>query len=283
MYFRVPIKVKHFRFFYYISPMAPDEIFSVPLNPDYGRGIYRRSILLRNQNGQTTAELEDNNHALRILLTHNREVVKNISAETIRVPNNTCDGAVNLLQDLVGARLSASPRAIIGYTKRRANCTHLYDLAVLAVSQAWRGENRRRYDIEIPDEVEGLTTSIVRRNGQTVLTWTLKNNVIQSPRLFSGLHAVQGMRPWLEKNLDGDELEAALTLHQGHFVAQSRIYNLNAIAGHRLAEDTMMEGVCYAYRPGIIEKGYCLANAVKDFTHSPEKMLQFGKTTTVKQ
>lgn len=260
--------------------MASNQTFSVPLNPDYGKGIYRRSILLCNQDGKTTAELEDNNHALRILLIHNRKVVKGISAETIRVPNNTCDGSVNLLQDLVGARLSASPRAIIGYTKRRANCTHLYDLAVLAVSQAWRGETRRRYDIEIPDEVEGVTTSNVRRNGQMVLRWTLKNNVIQSPRLFRGLHAVQGIRPWLEKNLEGDELEAALTLQQGHFVAQSRIFNLNAIAGHRLEEDTMMEGVCYAYGPGIIKKGYCLANTVKDFTHTPEKMLQFGKTTT---
>ena len=263
--------------------MASDETFSVPLNPDYGKGILRRRILLKNKAGNVIAELEDNFHALRVVLSHDSKVVTGISAEAIRVPNNTCDGAVNLLQDLVGARFSASPRAIIGYTKRRANCTHLYDLAVLAVSQTWRGETRRRYDIEIPDEVKGVTTSNVRRNGQTVLRWTLKNNVIQSPRLFRGLHAVQGIRPWLEKNLEGDELEAAITLHQGHFVAQSRIYNLNAIAGHRLAEDTMMEGVCYAYSPGIIEKGYCLANAVKDFTHSPEKMLHFRKTTTVKQ
>ncbi len=255
--------------------MAPDQTFSVPLNPDYGKGIYRRCILLCNQAGKTTAELEDNNHAFRILLSHDGEAVTGISAETIRVPVNTCGGAVNLLQDLVGARLSASPRAIIGYTKRRANCTHLYDLAVLAISQAWRGETRRRYDIEIPDEVEGITTSNIRRNGQTALRWTLKNNVIQSPELFRGLNAVQGIRPWLEKNLEGDELEEALTLQQGHFVALTRPYNLNAIGGHRVVEDTMMKGVCYAYGPGIIEKGYCLANTVKDFTRTPEQMLQF--------
>ncbi len=256
--------------------MSPDQTVSIPLNPDYGKGIYRRCILLCNHEGTVTAELEDNNHAFRILLYHDGEVVTRISAEAIRFPNNTCGGAVGLLQDLVGARLSASPRAIIGYTKRRANCTHLYDLAVLAVSQAVRGETRRRYDIEIPDEVEGKTTSSVRRNGRPVLRWSLKNSIIQAPEPFRGLNAVKGTRGWLERHLEGDALEAALTLQQGHFVALTRPYDLNALSGHRIVDDKMMEGACYAYGPGIIEEGFCLANTVKDFTHRPEQMLQYG-------
>jgi hypothetical protein len=254
--------------------MNNDSAQTLRLNPDYGKGIFRRSILLRADKDKITAGLEDNYHALSLFLSHDGKVVTGISAETIRAPFNTCIGAIDVLQGLVGVELSVSPKAISSHSDPRINCTHLYDLAVLAIAMAERGETQRRYDMEIPDEVDEKTISSVKLNGEVVLRWSFKNMIIETPQFLKGQNFFEGLRRRLEETLEGDELEAALVLQQAHFVSLGRPFDFESLSGMRIVDEPLPKGTCYAFGPGVIEEGYRLPGTIKDFTHTPEQMLK---------
>lgn len=244
-------------------------------NPDYGKGVFRRSIMLLADSGGIAAGLEDNHHALRLFLSYDENVVTSINAETIRVPFNTCIGAIDVLRGFVGVDLSVSPKDMSRHSDPQINCTHLYDLAVLAIAMAKRGETRRRYDVEIPDEVDKTTVSSVRLNGEVVLKWAVKYNIIESPQFLKGLDILQGLRRRLEESLEGDELETALVLQQSHFVALARPFDFESLEGMRIVDEPLPKGTCYAFGSEVIEKGYRLPGTIKDFSHTPEQMLKF--------
>ena len=71
-------------------------------------------------------------------------------AVALRTPWTLCRGAVNVLDRLVGMPLSADPQAVYRHADGRAQCTHLFDLAGLAISHAARGIAERQYDVEVP-------------------------------------------------------------------------------------------------------------------------------------
>ena len=105
-----------------------------PTNPDYGDGLYRRRIRLTALDREVTGELEDDCHGFRVRVSHDGAAVTDISADTLRVPLTTCSGAIRPLRALVGTRLHTPPPAIVAAVDPRANCTHLYDLTLLAIA-----------------------------------------------------------------------------------------------------------------------------------------------------
>ena len=72
-------------------------------------------------------------------------------------------------------RLDTSLSALNSAVNARSNCTHLYDLAVLAMAQARRDLGTRVYDVVMPDEIDQPTTLTVLLDGQPVLEWQVKD------------------------------------------------------------------------------------------------------------
>lgn len=252
-----------------------------PINPDYGNGCYHRHIQLSAETGLARGELEDDNHGFCVTVEHDGHQVTALHPETRRAPFTSCDGAVEPLQALIGLPLSDDAAKLIELTRPTANCTHLFDLTILTISQAARflknGENRRRYEIRLSDQQpERDADCEIRRNGELVHHWQTRDWVITGPAELAGKVLFKGFRHWASEAFAGDEAEAAFALQKGYFVGNARQYNLKSLDGEAaIAHKDYMYGVCYTYTSPQIERATRIASAVRDFSDTPEQLLQF--------
>ena len=238
---------------------------SYPENPDYGSGCFRRRIRLRASQHQVIAELEDHNHSFRLILDHDGTSVTAINADTLRIPFSTCPGAIAPLQALTGLPITEDSQALLARSNPSANCTHLYDLSLLAIAQAARGAGERIYDIRIDDE-DGENSSIAEIfvNGERVHRWRCREWTILEPAAA----------------FSGEAQRAAFALQKGYFVSSARRYDLNAMAGEAANDSReFMYGACYTYTSPQIEQATRVADSVRDFSDAEHQLLQFQEVT----
>ena len=245
-----------------------------PMNPDYGQGIFRRRIRLQQQPGKVIAELEDCNHGFRSVVHHDGHKVTNIEPESLRVPLTSCSQATKLVVDLIGAQLSANNGELAQIANPKSNCTHLYDLTVLAIHHATRAEAERLYDIVIPDENNGQTCAQLFCNGELLLSWSVANWQLQNPELH-GLSLAMGFGKWASNKYQGEQREAAFMLQKGYMVSNARRYDMSKIQGTPATVVEGMSGACYSYMPEIVITAHRTYNSTRDFTDCEEKLLRF--------
>lgn len=247
-----------------------------PLNPHYGTGCFRRAIRLwRIDAGTVGAAVEDEPHAFSMRLSHDRERVTGVSAEAVRFPLTTCPGATGALESIIGAPLDPRMGMLKQHADPRANCTHLFDLAGLAVALAARGEARREYLVEIPDMIEGRHEARLERDGGRVLTWEIHQGTIEAPEPYAGRQVLGGFSRWALDALAGDTLEYALVLARGYFVGLSRIYDMEKTPPGPASQDPMPSGVCWSYTSPRAEQAYRVPGNRKDFSERPGDLLHW--------
>ncbi|HUH37003.1 MAG TPA: DUF2889 domain-containing protein [Spongiibacteraceae bacterium] len=246
------------------------------LNPLYGTGRYRRAILLGKVPGAVSAALEDCNHGFTLTLEHNGAAVTAVRAETHRAPLTTCVDAPQALDALVGFPLDGSASDFRTRAKPTSQCTHLFDLASLALAHARRGERERRYDVVVEDAVDGLSRMSVQRNGTPLLEWlATEQHTLVEPDGLAGRPIMSGFHAWASSHYSGDAFEAAVVLQRGYFVAQARRFNIEANAGQPALGNGMRGGVCYSYNQPAIAHAYHCADSARDFSDCPEQLLKF--------
>ena len=247
-----------------------------PSNPDYGNGTFRRRIRLVNKGNQVSVELEDCNHGFRLIIHHHNNCINAIDVETLRFPLSTCPGAIKPLQALIGCGLADGITTFKLASPPRSNCTHLYDLALLAVNHAKRNEVERIYDVEVPDSITAQQSMSVFRNGEKIHHWQTDQQRIAIPSPLDGKPLMQGFSNWSKQHFkDAELLEAAQVLQRGYFVARARRVELNSRGGEPAINDTMMIGACYSYSLGVVEQALRLPSTVRDFSNSPDQLLTF--------
>src|SRR5579862_3685976 len=129
---------------------------------------YRRRLRVTPALDRVVSELEDDYHCMTVTVHHDGAVATAIESTLPRAPWTTCPGAASVLQQtFTGIALKAFAKR----GEKRANCTHLHDLAVLAGMHAFDPEPLL-YDILVSDPVEGRRQAELRRNGKNVLSWT---------------------------------------------------------------------------------------------------------------
>ena len=247
---------------------------AVPITDQVARpGIYRRRFLIETGAGWARADMEDDVHAWGATLRHDGERIVAVEGRSPRTPWNLCDGAVAVLQRLVGMRLEPDPRAVYRQTDGKLQCTHLFETAGLAVAHAVRGTKRRVYDIEIPVEtVHGPRRGTLRRDGTVVLSWTVAQNVVQEPEPYAGRDLRQIM-PWAEAVLaDPDVLEAVGLLRRAMKISDGRVYDMDRIERADYFADQVMGG-CFVFQPGVVERARRNRGTVRDFSGSPDGLL----------
>lgn len=246
-------------------------------DPDarYGSGIFRRAIGLTATPGQVVGELEDTHHGFRVTVAHDDERVTGISGEPLRIPTTNCGGAAFALRRLLGRPLTASPKDLYSGEVLAHQCTHMFDLAALAIAQARRGEGRRRYDVAVPDEDDdGSAWCTVSRDGTIVHRWLIRDRVIVEPTRFAGQEMLVGFIRFISRQLAGDALEAALVLQKGFFVSRARRWRIDRMAGRIIAPNVQMHDRCFAYQPDIRGRTRHI-DSIRDFTDRPEDLLRF--------
>ncbi len=244
-------------------------------NPDYGNGIFRRRIRLCAEGRLVGVELEDNNHGFRVRVRHDGDAVTAVEVDSVRYPFGTCPEAVRPLQCIVGHRLADGVAALRQRLDAGEHCTHMFDLAMLALAHAGRGDERFEYEIAVHDETAEPARAEIRRDGKLVHTWRAQSRCIVDPPELAGRPLARGFYAWASQTFDGDALEAAGALQRGYFVAQGRRQTFDPPHENPATADGMPLGACHSYSAGVVERAFRNGSNVRDFTHSPEKLLRF--------
>jgi Protein of unknown function (DUF2889) len=153
---------------------------------------FRRRWRIEPGKGAVTAALEDDIHCMAVTLHHDGETILSVEAVMDRWPWHTCPGAEAVVREtFVGTKLAEAARR----GEKQANCTHLYDLAVLAAGHA-ADAAATHYDAWVSDPDEGAVESVLLRGGDELLRWTLRDDVLQSPAELAGSHVMK-LRDWI--------------------------------------------------------------------------------------
>ena len=235
-------------------------------------GVYRRRIVLHADGARVFAALEDDFHHMYVDLLHDGTTVTRMHSRTLRIPRSTCPGAVERLREFAGMGLAEGSGAL----DARQHCTHLFDIAKLAMAHARRG-GRREYAIAVPDPVDKITRAELRRDGQLVLAWELHGSRIAAPEPFTGCELFDKV-DW--KHFNPDAYEAAMILRRGVWISYGRstatkIARMKASGQpfQTVAMPTSLKGACYSHQPEHLHTSVQLDDSTIDFSERPDRLL----------
>lgn len=227
-------------------------------------GFFRRRIVVNHRSllngGEARAVLEDDFHHFRVLLRHDFEQVTHISGQALRHPYTLCPEALGQLPRLQGMRLDAVASAVTRATDAVQQCTHLLDLAGLAVAASAGARDHRQYDIEVADRVDGQTQARLQRDGEPLLSWQVQDTTITGPAPFAGVSLRHGLARYALETLSPDDAEAAIVLRRCALISLGRQKNLDATR-HAVAT-----GHCYVQQPARAEQALRVVGSTWDFS-----------------
>ncbi len=239
----------------------------------YGEGVFSRRFLFRAVDGHVTGDMEDDFHRFHVDLFHDGERIVEMRGEALRYPWTECPGSAVRLRALEGMELSLDANAGARHTDPRVNCTHLFDLACLAITHAAAGRERRLYDIAVPDRQEARTRATLHRDRKLLLDWHVTGSTIEGDPPFGGVRLRKaGFVAWVEANLDPDTAEAALALRRSCFISMGRARNLDE-APSAMVYMPLAKGSCHSFTPGIAERTERMLGTSLEFTDAPERLL----------
>jgi len=243
--------------------MRPNTLIFPP-NPTYGDGCCRRLIRIDVADGSVWAHLSDNFHELRCGVRHDGQDVLAVEGKPIRLPTTACPEAIALLQELVSTPVTASGKDFYGDGRARHHCTHLYDLAVLAIRHARSERGTTCYDAQVPDETNAPVALSITRNGVAIHRWTVRQGIILHPPELAGRTLEKGFAGWAVETFTDDELEAATILARTWLIAIGRGLLVDEVAGERIDANTDMIGRCFAYQPERASEARFVAGQLRE-------------------
>ena len=237
-------------------------------------GSYVRRIILGAPDTATVvAALEDDFHRFALTLHHDGARVTGCTGEAIRYPWSECPGALTVLSELKDVPLARRGTSISAHVDSHANCTHLFDLAGLAVAHAAAGRTRREYLAVVPDrDPEGRTHARLSCDGTEMLAWEVAGLQVQSPSPYSGVQLRGGFLKWAAEHLADEEAEWATVLRRACEISWGRQAPLDGLERAVEVGDFMI-GVCHTFTAGRAEVALRIKGSVRDFSGRPEALL----------
>lgn len=242
-------------------------------------GSFNRRIVVLHRpfagGGEARAVLEDDFHHFRVTVRHEVEHVVHVDGEAVRTPYTLCQGALGRLPQLQGMRLGLVASAVARATDATLQCTHLLDLAGLAIAASAAGRARRQYDIVVPDREHGLggsaglgevTQPQLLRDGQPLLSWLVQGATLTSPPHCAGVSLREGFARWALGSLTPDEAEAAIVLRRCTLISLGRHKKLDA------QTHAVPTGHCYAQQPERATLALRIVGSTLDFTKRADSL-----------
>jgi hypothetical protein len=245
----------------------------------FPEGSYRRRIrLVATGLGEVEGGLEDDFHHFEVTIRCDDEQVTDVEGRARRWPWTTCPDAAVPLRQLEGMPLSMSCLAVGDRADPKANCTHMFDLAGLAVAHAARGGplgTTRQYDVEIPAGAQMGGEVVVRlwRDGQPLLWWALDGRTCVAPEPYASAPWKGGFFRWAAENLDDDAAEAAIVLRRACDIGMGRGMDLDAVDAAEEMRPLML-GVCFTMQPEQIQVALREKGTARDFDEHPDRLLR---------
>ncbi len=256
------------------KPLSADLAPGYRPSPSYGTGVFRRRIRLTGTAGTVYGELEDCSHGFQVRVDHKGGHVTEIQPDYPRVPFTTCSGAMEPLSRLLGCRIDQSALALNMLAKPLENCTHLLDLTLLCIAHANCADTTILYDVEVTDQVEGVSELRVKRNTELIHKWWSQSNALVWPEDLAGKPLFRGFADWANEQFEGIENEAAFVLQKGNFVSMARLFDSSEMVGST-AKRSSVGAVCYTHSDERADIAIRRANTTRDFSDTPEQLLKF--------
>lgn len=255
---------------------------SVPEKFPPSGGALHRKIDIKAEEGRVVAWLEDDFHHFGVIITHDGSAVTDVQAEAKRFPISSCPGARVMLRDIIGMPLEKRSTDIGKYTNMRMQCTHMYDIAGLAVALAANGGTHRRYHAVVPDvdgahdikrlETKGKRTVQLFCDDELVVTWDLDSQTITGPEPYAGVSLAKGFRAWSE-TLGIEEAEWVSVLRRAVFISGGRLMDVDAGGSSGAKKGHHLTGGCYSHQPNIAANARKIIGSTLDHTEHPERLL----------
>ena len=212
---------------------------------------FRRAIIVTLGEGRIDAELEDDFHRFGVTLHHDGATVTQAEGRATRYPWTTCPEAPNALAALVGAPLVADPTFLYRRTDPRAQCTHLFELAVVALSQAGGAPGERLFEASVSDPDDGPRRAELCIDGALVAAWDLMGDTITAPPAYAG-RAVNSLTSQGLSALDPVTALHMLILRRVALTAHGRRFDVDAYA---TAAAMGRSAQCYSLQPQNAVRG----------------------------
>jgi len=237
--------------------------------PDCSRaaGVLRRAIALVAYPGEVRAAVEDDYHHFRIRLFHDARAVTRVESEGLRIPWSACAFAGDDWSKVLGAPIHERSSAIASHAEMRHFCTHMFELAGLAIALAADGAPRRAYEMAVPYGGRRSEAARLWRDGELTLTWETDGVTILGPEPYGGRLVGPGFAAWAQTALPVAEGEAALVLRRAVVISSGRTTNLDARAHSHGG------GGCYTTQPERATAALRVVGSTEDFEHRPQALL----------
>ena len=245
-------------------------------------GQAHRAIDIRTvSESQVTTWLEDDFHHFGVTVFHDGESVTDVAVATPRHPYTTCASAGPPLRALVGAPLVERASYVGRWINMREQCTHVFDLAGLAMAHAAAGRKHRRYQSTIDDrpivEVHasgqrtlGSGRAVLLQDGVEVMAWDLDRYQITSPEAWAGQSLKKGFRAKTE-TIELEPAEHAMILRRSIMVAGGRSADRDTVL---LPRENNKPAVCYTYQPSQRPEAEWITDSLRDWSDDQDELLK---------
>lgn len=244
-------------------------------NPDFGTGYFARAWAMRRlAPDRLEVVMEDSAHALAMVLTHDSERLTGVEARWERSPISSCAGAAAFLTGIVGCPLTDDLQALGLQADARSHCTHMFDTLRLGVIHIARDRPDIRYDVVLPDTLDGPQPVQLLIDGALELEILIDGDMtILSPDGLVGAPLMRGFARWAQGRLSNEMFERLVIIQRAVFVSRGRKIDTARYHGAPAPMLGPPEGSCYASQPD--RYAGATRNATTRVNLTLEQMLHF--------
>ena len=208
--------------------------------------VFFRRIIFDVSATECHVAMEDEHHYFVLCLGHDGERITSVNSTAQRTPWTICPQAASKLQEFVGQPLRQRIAVSLPEIDSKQQCTHQYDLLMVALAQA-RQSGRREYVSKVVGAMHEYRHAQLWLNDEKLLDWRLRGTTIHSSDGFDGKD-LRDILPWADETLDDQQLEALFVQRRALMVAAGKGINLDRIknAGQAMV---IRAGACFVFQP----------------------------------
>ena len=232
--------------------------------------VFYRRVIFDVSTTECQVAMEDEHHYFLITIGHDGERITSVNSTARRTPWTICPQAAAKLQEFVGQPLRQRIAVNLPDIDSKQQCTHQYDLLMVALSQALR-PGRREYVAKVIGAMHEHRHAELWLNDEKLLDWGLRGTFIDSTDQFDQKD-LRSIFPWAEEELDDQLLEALYVQRRAVMVAASKGIDLDQIrdAGQVLKARS---GACFVFQPERAASAVRVIGSTRDDVRGPGDLL----------
>jgi hypothetical protein len=242
-----------------------------PQDRSFGR--FHRRVRIVGDVSSSSADVEDNEHRFGADICHDGQRVLSVAGRSIRTPWTTCPLAAVQLAELHDTPLLSSPYKVLRQVRLAHQCTHMIDMAALAVSAAARGVTSRQYDCALAVEDKAGSDwriGTLQRDDEPSTHWVVKDGIVLEPASYAGCEMQRSGR-WIEERAASiEETESVFVMQRAMLVAGGKRVILDE--HETAANQVWMTGACFAFQSSRINEARRRFGSTRTFSQ-PDELL----------